>query len=142
MMEHDILGEQIAYYRARAQEYDESIGGTEEPKGAFARAIHLLQQMGPFEQVLELACGTGIWTKALLQIGHDITAIDAAPEMLEIAQRKLGNAPVHFQQADLFQWEPEQEYDFVFFAFWLSHVPPERLSPFLNRVSRAIRPGG
>ena len=141
-MKHDMLNEQIAYYRARAQEYDESVGGTEEAKGTFARAIQLLQHMGPFEQVLELACGTGIWTSALLQIGQHITAIDAAPEMLDIAQRKLGNAPVHYQQANLFEWEPVQQYDLVFFAFWLSHVPPERLSAFLNKVKRAVRPGG
>ena len=74
-MEHDILNEQIAYYRARAREYDESVGETGEPKGVFARAMHLLEEMGPFEQVLELACGTGIWTRALLQVGRDITAI-------------------------------------------------------------------
>ncbi len=46
-MKHNILNEQIAYYRARAQEYDESIGGTEEPKGELASAMHLLQKMGP-----------------------------------------------------------------------------------------------
>ena len=141
-MEHDILNEQIAYYRARAQEYDESVREGGEPSETFARVTHLLRQMGPFEQVLELACGTGIWTKFLLQIGRAITAIDAAPEVIEIAQRKVGNAPVHFQCADLFQWEPVQEYDLVFFGFWLSHVPPERLSPFLERISRAVRPGG
>jgi len=62
--------------------------------------------------------------------------------MLDIAQRKLGNAPVHYQQANLFEWEPVQQYDLVFFAFWLSHVPPERLSAFLNKVKRAVRPGG
>ncbi len=33
-MDHDTLNEQIAYYRARAHEYDESTRGTEELKGA------------------------------------------------------------------------------------------------------------
>src|SRR5260370_28000900 len=141
-MKYDMLNEQVADYRERAKKLDEWVGGTQEEKGTFARAIKLLQHMGPFEQVLELACGTGIWTSALLQIGQYITAIDAAPEMLDIAQRKLGNAPVHYQQANLFEWEPVQQYDLVFFAFWLSHVPPERLSAFLNKVKRAVRPRG
>jgi ubiquinone/menaquinone biosynthesis C-methylase UbiE len=78
----------------------------------------------------------------LLTIGQQITAVDAAPEMLEIARRKLGDAPVRYRQADLFQWEPTQEYDLVFFAFWLSHVPPEALDAFLEKVCRAVRPGG
>lgn len=141
-MDHDVLHKQIAYYRARAQEYDETTEGTEDLKGAFARARDHLQQMGPFEQVLELACGTGTWTRILLPLGRDITAIDAAPEMLAIAQQKLGDARVHYQHIDLFQWEPKQEYHLVFFANWLSHVPPQELDAFLAKVSRAVRPGG
>lgn len=92
--------------------------------------------------MLELACGTGTWTQVLLPIAHDITVIDAAPEMLAIAQQKLGNAPVSYQQADVFQWEPRQEYDLVFFANWLSHVLPKDLDAFLRKVSLAVRPGG
>jgi demethylmenaquinone methyltransferase/2-methoxy-6-polyprenyl-1,4-benzoquinol methylase len=151
-MEKSILNEQIAYYRARAQEYDESLSEishflsqekeTSEPEGALAQGMRLLQQMGPFEHVLELACGTGIWTRVLLTIGQEVTAIDAAPEMLSIAQSKLGDVPVHFQQADLFSWEPMQTYDLVFFAFWLSHVPPATLDPFLDKVRRAVGPRG
>jgi len=142
MMDHDIRHEQIAYYRAQAQEYDESAERYEELKGAFALARDLLMQLGPFEQVLELACGTGTWTRVLLEIGRHITALDAAPEMLALAQQKLGNAPVTYQEADLFQWEPGQPYDLVFFANWLSHVPPKDLDAFLNKVSRAVRKGG
>ena len=141
-MHDSVLHEQIAYYRARAHEYDASLGVTEEPQGVFSAGIDLLQRMGPFEQVLELACGTGIWTKALLTIGQSITAVDAAPEMVEINARKVASARVRYQLADLFTWEPEQRYDLVFFAFWLSHVPPDALDPFLDKVCRAVRPGG
>ena len=44
--------------------------------------------------------------------------------------------------ADLFTWEPAEPYDLVFFAFWLSHVPPSRLDSWLATVLRAVRPGG
>ncbi len=71
-----------------------------------------------------------------------MTAIDASPEMLALARQKVGNAFVQFQQADLFQWQPTQQYDLVFFANWLSHVPPQRLNAFLSTVARAVRPGG
>lgn len=141
-MEHDILYEQIAYYCARAQEYDASIETAEELQGAFAQAKDLLWQLGPFGQVVELACGTGIWTQILLQMSCHITAIDAAPEMLAIAQQKTGEARVSYQQTDIFHWEPDQSYDLVFFANWLSHVPPAELAAFLSSVSRAVRQGG
>ncbi len=38
--------------------------------------------------------------------------------------------------------EPERDYSRVFFAFWLSHVPPEMLEPFLAKVVRSVRPLG
>jgi ubiquinone/menaquinone biosynthesis C-methylase UbiE len=141
-MEQHILRNQITYYRMRAQEYDKTTGQTEELQRAFARAMDLLQQQAPAEQILELACGTGTWTRALLPLGGELTAIDASPEMLTLARQKVGNAAVRFEQADLFQWQPRQQYDLVFFANWLSHVPPQRLDAFLGTAARAVRPGG
>jgi demethylmenaquinone methyltransferase/2-methoxy-6-polyprenyl-1,4-benzoquinol methylase len=141
-MEDSILHEQIAYYRARAQEYDEVVEGSEDLKGVVTKARELLQQKGPFEHVLELACGTGIWTQTLLAIASNVTAVDAAPEMLIIAQQKLAGAPIFYLHKDLFQWEPEQEYDLVFFANWLSHIPPQQLDAFLTKVAHAVCPGG
>jgi demethylmenaquinone methyltransferase/2-methoxy-6-polyprenyl-1,4-benzoquinol methylase len=142
MMDQHILDEQLIYYRKMAQEYDEMTGQTEDLQRAFARARDLLQQHAPVEQILELACGTGTWTRALLPLGRELTAIDASPEMLALARQKVGNAIVQFQQADLFQWLPRQQYDLVFFANWLSHVPPQRLDAFLGTVACAVRPGG
>jgi ubiquinone/menaquinone biosynthesis C-methylase UbiE len=141
-MEQHILDQQMTYYRKRAPEYDETTGQTEAIQRAFARARELLQQHAPWKQILELACGTGTWTCALLPLGQFLTAIDASPEMLSLARQKVGNAFVQFQQADLFQWQPTQQYDLVFFANWLSHVPPQRLEAFLGTVSHAVRPGG
>jgi ubiquinone/menaquinone biosynthesis C-methylase UbiE len=142
LMEQHILDSQMTYYRKRAQEYDETTGQTEDIQRAFARARELLQQYAPCEQILELACGTGTWTRALLPLGRVLTAIDASPEMLSLARQKVGNALVQFQQADLFGWQPTQRYDLVFFANWLSHVPPPRLEAFLGTVARAVHPGG
>jgi SAM-dependent methyltransferase len=62
--------------------------------------------------------------------------------MIEQNTRKLGSPRVRYQIADLFAWEPECRYDLVFFAFWLSHVPPDALDAFLEKVRRAVRPGG
>lgn len=42
----------------------------------------------------------------------------------------------------MFEWQPSEEYDLVFFANWLSHVPPRRLDAFLATAARAVRPGG
>lgn len=151
-MSNETIQEQIAYYRARAGEYDQwfyRIGrydhGHEVNQRWFdeaAEVMRALHQLGPFDEVLELACGTGIWTRELVKVGSRITAVDASPEVIEINRTKLLSPNVEYAQADLFAWEPEREYDLVAFAFWLSHVPPESLDGFLRKVCRAVRPGG
>lgn len=148
----DLLQEQLAYYRARAAEYDQwalrqgrfdygpELNRMWHDQLAEVRAA--LLRCGPLENALELACGTGIWTEHLLKIGRRVHAIDAAPEMLAINQAKLQSDRVTYEQADLFAWRPQRRYDLVFCGFWLSHVPPERMAPFLNQVADALRPGG
>jgi demethylmenaquinone methyltransferase/2-methoxy-6-polyprenyl-1,4-benzoquinol methylase len=147
-----MLHEQITYYRERAREYDASLNHPDRLAAEavrttpldqeFGAAMDALGWLGPFDDALELACGTGIWTAvALPRVAH-LTALDAAPEMLEVNRRKLAGPRVRYEQVDLFAWEPAQEYDLVFFAFWLSHVPPERLDGFLDKLRRAVRPGG
>jgi len=141
MSQDPVLQEQIAYYRVRASEYDRTTGTASPPKGWRKDALGLLRQVEPCEWILELGCGTGQWTQALLTVGQEITAVDAAPEMLAINERKTGSGRVHYACADLFTWEPDRHYDVVLFAFWLSHVPPGLLDAFLDKVGRAIRPG-
>lgn len=152
MMTDSIIQQQIAYYSARSHEYDEwfyRIGrydrGEEINQRWFNEAAvirNALYQISNVEHVLELACGTGIWTQELLKIGKKITALDASGEVLEVNRSKLGAANVEYQQIDLFNWEPDTEFDLVFFSFWLSHVPPNLVDSFLKKVYRAVRTGG
>ena len=148
----ELLQEQIAYYRARADEYDQWFlrqgrydHGPELNKlwaDQVAEVRQALLNCEPVASALELACGTGIWTQTLLTLCARIHALDAAPEMLAINRAKLQSDRVCYEQADLFAWQPQLQYDLVFCGFWLSHVPPDALSPFLAQVARALRPGG
>jgi methyltransferase family protein len=72
-----------------------------------------------------------------------VVAVDAAPEMLERNRRRLvGTSHVDHVLADLFEWEPNRRFDCVVFAFWLSHVPPERFERFWELVGSWLRPAG
>jgi demethylmenaquinone methyltransferase/2-methoxy-6-polyprenyl-1,4-benzoquinol methylase len=152
-MTEQTIQEQIAYYKARAKEYDEwfyRIGrydrGLEINQRWFdevAALKNVVQQVGTVESILELACGTGIWTQELLKIGKQITALDASQEMIEINRQKLNKAlNVEYRQLDLFSWQPDKQYDLVFFSFWLSHVPPAKVDEFLSKVYNSVLPGG
>ena len=131
-----LLDEQVAYYSARAPEYDGAYPVPVEP--AFGG---ILDRFRPAGDVLELACGTGHWTPRLFRHARTVTAVDASAQMLAIARARLRGEAVRFVQADIFTWQPGRRYDVVF-AFWLSHVPPARFGAFWSLVASSIRPGG
>ncbi len=136
----ETLAGQIAYYRDRAPEYDEtSLGDTDASSRRFAEIV---KRLGPTGEVLEIACGTGLWTQHLVGLATGLTALDSSPEMIELARARLGGRTATFVLADVFAWQPDRLYDTVFFGFWLSHVPPERFRVFWDLLERSLAPGG
>jgi SAM-dependent methyltransferase len=147
-MDEPVLQEQMRYYRERAAEYDATVlsddDATSEPLAQELRAwpASTMARLTPCEHALELACGTGIWTRPLLSVAQHILAVDASPEMLALNRAKVADARVRYQLADLFAWEAESPVDLAFAAMWFSHVPSQRLPPMLAALRRAVRPGG
>jgi SAM-dependent methyltransferase len=135
-----LLAEQVAYYRAAAPEYeDHALPYVRESSKELVAALDAFAPQG---DVLEFACGPGTWTRHLVRHAATVTCVDASPEMLAVARRRLEGKPVRFERADLFAWRPSERYDVVFFGFWLSHVPPERFEPFWSLVAECLKPGG
>jgi 2-polyprenyl-3-methyl-5-hydroxy-6-metoxy-1,4-benzoquinol methylase len=151
-MKSNILQEQIQYYRARASEYDEWFfrqgrydRGTQHRQQWFAeiaQVVTALQAAQPAGDILELACGTGLWTQHLAPLADSLTAVDAAPEVIALNQQRVNSAVVEYIVADLFNWNPSRQFDLIFFGFWLSHVPREQFTPFWQMVQRALKPQG
>jgi SAM-dependent methyltransferase len=139
-----LLAEQVSYYRHRAAEYDKTSQPRGDPFAGYGRElVRALDSFGPTGDVLEIASGTGAWTVHLLRHASSVTALDASPEMHEQAARKVqGDRRVRFVDADVFTWTPDARYDVVFFANWLSHVPPALFDTFWDTVRRALRPLG
>jgi SAM-dependent methyltransferase len=155
MSSDTILQEQIDYYRARAGEYDEwwfregrynrgpefnarwySETGTVEDSldGWLARRRP--------RSVLELACGTGLFTRRIAPRVTRLTAVDASPEVLALNRGRTAAGNVTYIEADLFSWQSSERYDAVFFSFWLSHVPDQQFARFWEMAGAALAPGG
>jgi 2-polyprenyl-3-methyl-5-hydroxy-6-metoxy-1,4-benzoquinol methylase len=147
-----ILHDQVAYYRARAGEYDEwFLREGRYDRGAEHRAewfseVDLIRRSltNAIEgrDVLELACGTGLWTEQLAKENRSVVAVDSSPEVLAINRNRVHAGNVRYEIADIFTWPARQQFDAVFFAFWLSHVPPGRFVGFWETVQAALAPGG
>ena len=155
MADDALLTEQLDYYRARAGEYDRwwnREGRFDRGQAAnarwFAEAAELervLEVFHPRGDVLELACGTGLWTRHLVRYADTLTAVDGSAEVLAINRRRVRDARIEYVQADLFHWTPPAPaggYDVCVFAFWLSHVPAQRFAEFWEMVRSALRAGG
>lgn len=148
----DLIKEQLSYYRARAREYDQwflrqgRYDRGPEHRAAWFReitAVHrALEALIEGKDVLELACGTGLWTSRLAARSSRVLAVDAAPEMLSINRERLRTGNVEYSQADIFSWAAPRTFDLVFFSFWLSHVPRGRFDEFWDNVRRALKPTG
>ena len=150
----EVLKDQVEYYRARAGEYDEWWFRT----GRYDRGPELnalwRQEAAVVEEelvrwlearrpgsALELACGTGLFSRHLAPRVDHLTAVDASAEVIAINRARVAR-DVEYVQADLFDWRPDRRYDAVFFSFWLSHVPEDRFEAFWSTVAAALAPGG
>jgi 2-polyprenyl-3-methyl-5-hydroxy-6-metoxy-1,4-benzoquinol methylase len=151
-MDRKLIDEQIAYYCARAPEYDEwflrngRYDRGEEFRKAWVSEIacveRALEALQPFGDVLELACGTGLWTQRLVEAASSVTAVDASAEVMAINRERVRSDAVRYVQADVFDWRPGRSYDFVFFSFWLTHVPPSLFDAFWSSVQASLKPNG
>ena len=61
---------------------------------------------------LVLACGTGLWTRHLVQTAEWITPVDASLKAIALNQERLGSGPVDCVVPDLFFWSPLTIWDF------------------------------
>jgi len=105
-------------------------------------------------RILDLACGTGKWTpifgQALPETGR-VIAFDYSSAMLAQTQARLTEneqnsaleARIRFVRGDAYALPFKNgAFDIVFFGFWLSHVPRERMGEFLTEVKRVLKPAG
>jgi len=155
------------YYEQRASEYDDWYtrrGRYHDPAtnaAWHAQVAELSREIthyahglaeGPEVRVLDLACGTGKWTPYLVRPLHEqahLVAFDYSPAMLAQTRARLEEddpellMKTSFVRGDAYTLPfGDSSFDCVFFGFWLSHVPRERVYPFLSEVKRTLRPGG
>ena len=137
-MSHD-QQQMESYYRARAAEYDRIYLKPERQHDLAAIRSWL---PGKFvgARVLEIACGTGYWTQFIAPVATAITAIDTAPETLDIARSRVPDSHATFVVGDAYAPPQEPPFDAAFAGFWFSHVPKARRQAFLRGLAGCLRP--
>ena len=133
----------VAYYRRRAGEYEEIYDwkdyDRQEEQKLIAEAIkdYLARR-----RVLEVACGTGYWTKILSETVERIVATDIREDVIELAKLKKYRCPIEFEREDAYDLTFDDDSFDVGLAFsWFSHIPRERIHPFLKEFHRVLQDG-
>jgi SAM-dependent methyltransferase len=93
-------------------------------------------------RLLDVGCGTGVFLEAAISAGIDGRGIDAAPEMIAVSRRRLGEDRVQVQRMQ--EISAQGAYDVVCALSWTIHYceSEAQLEDILNRCHRALRVGG
>src|SRR3712207_2737219 len=103
---------------------------------------HLLRQLPPRpENVLEVGCGAGGFTRLLASRARSVTALDLSPQMIRLAKsRTAGLRNIEFLLGDLLRLPlPAAGFDCVVSIATLHHLPAARA---LHKMKDALKPGG
>ena len=145
--------ETVAYYEARAAEYDDWYlrrGRYEHGPIHDAAWNAELDAAGrwldglPFSgRIIEFAAGTGWWSPLLASKG-ELWMYDAAEAPLERARERLvaHRLRAHLHVRDAWAEPDGPPAEALFAGFWLSHVDRERTGAFLELAGRWLAPGG
>ena len=108
---------------------------------AYEQLYELLRPVVRQKNVLELATGTGLIAKNIVNSAAHIEATDASPEMLAEAKQGNCSAKLHFSVQDMFHLPyADKSFDVVIVANALHIVPePEKA---LSEIRRVLKDDG
>ncbi|MGN6713068.1 Methyltransferase domain-containing protein [Anaerocolumna jejuensis DSM 15929] len=125
----------IDYYNKNANLYFENTvnSNTEENREKFLAALT------EGSAILDLGCGSGRDSLEFIQRGFDVTAVDGAEELCELASIHIG------QDVLCMQFE-ELDFDEVFDGIWanasLLHILPDEFDEIFKKVIKSLKPQG
>ncbi len=115
-------------------------------RGAARELILRLQSSGaPVRRVMDVGCGAGPLTKALVDVGFEVTGVDTSAELLELARANVPKA--HFVHASIYDTEI-RDYDAVIavgepLTYHSEEADAESVvRTFFQRVAGALPLGG
>ena len=90
-------------------------------------------------QILDTNCGSGHDARAFADLGHRVTAFDASPALVALAETHLGQ-PVQCLRFQDITWQ--EQFDGIWACASLLHVPAAELPDVMKRLCKALKPDG
>ncbi len=128
-----------AGYDQVSQQYAELALQANETKQRHTNLI--LERLAGGSDVLDLGCGAGQPTTAILAERFNVTGVELSEVQLDRARKAIPKA--RFVQADMSRVEfPESSFDAAVAFYSISHVPRERQQALFRSIFSWLRPGG
>jgi SAM-dependent methyltransferase len=112
-----------------------------EPRPLLTRALEYYGEVAPHAVAVDIGCGDGVETQALLAAGFAVTAIDATEGAIDLlrglpeAGGRLTPVLAAMQDAGL------PSADLVYAGYALPFCPPDAFDDLWSRIRSALRPG-
>jgi 2-polyprenyl-3-methyl-5-hydroxy-6-metoxy-1,4-benzoquinol methylase len=92
------------------------------------------------KDILEIGCGTGLFTSELIKSKNNITAIDISPELISLAKKRLTapNVTLLIENAYKTSFDNEK-FDFIVGSSVLHHLD---VNDAIKEIYRLLKPGG
>ena len=132
------MKEQKNFWDRNAGRYDRFM---RKDRAAYDEMYALLRPVVKAKTVLELATGTGLIAKHIVNAAAHIEATDASAEMIAEAKRDTSSAKLHFSVQDMFRLPyADKSFNVVIVSNALHIVPePEKA---LAEIRRVLKDGG
>ena len=132
------MKERKTFWDRNAGRYDHFM---QKDRAAYDEMYELIRPVVKAKTVLELATGTGLIAKHIVNAAAHIEATDASPEMIAEAKRDTRSAKLHFSVQDMFRLPyANQSFDVVIVSNALHIVPqPENA---LQEIKRVLKDDG
>ena len=127
------MQEHKSFWDRNAGRYDRFM---RKDRAAYEKIYELIRPIVRHKTVLELAAGTGLIAKHIVNAAAHIEATDASAEMIAEAKRDNRSAKLHFSVQDMFRLPyVEESFDVVIVSNALHIVPqPEKALAEIRRV--------
>lgn len=132
------MNEIAEYFNGRADDWEKNFNMPSPVQGA----VVAIAGIAPSSHVLDLGCGTGVMAPMYLDLGVErVVALDLAPRMIEIAQKKYADQPsIEFKCCDAYEFETDERFDAVVIYNAYPHFLDKRA--LAKKVASLLADGG
>lgn len=125
----------LSYYNQNATQFCQNTVSVD----FTATQTSFLSRLPAAARILDFGCGSGRDTKAFLEQGYRVDAIDGSSELCKLASEYTGIQVRHMYFQDL---SAISEYDGIWACSSILHLTREELSKVMRKLITALKPNG